>query len=810
MKKIVKLSENPPILAVKGNCFLSKNGNTILGYALSLPEIFTLSKNDYEGIHHFWFQVLKYLPQYSFIHKQDIFLKYNYTASNLPYRTFLQKATADLYKGRQGFLHIPLLFIGNRKVSFLNNRNIKNPFAKLSNQEQLKEEFKDDDNFVLEIQKTIEFLNTSPYFKAVPLSEDEIWNIQDSYFNGFQPDIYTDTNLDKKIKDTNCIEVGDKFVGAYGIHNIAQFPEYVDITRIDGTYSDKKYTFYKGLGDDFGFRLPFTHIYNQIVYIDNHIARKEEIKEKSRKFAGTKSYDSENEDTAERLKEYIKELSRDEQKILVKGHTNVIFYADSAEEFKNHSAQVENVFKNLEFRPKYPKRDILKELYLNSFPSLSGDISTGRMYDTELKIATALFLSVTTYKSDEQGIPFSDRIFNLPVLRDVHDPEKKRINAWNFAIYAPTGEGKSVLAQHLYRCFNEFGYKGVVFDIGGSFKKLALLLPKEKSLFFSYEPGKPIPLNPFYIKNRTEFNLNKQKSLCEFIYKLWRPEEKIHQDIETALLKIVRAFYENVNIHSFPQFYQFVKQNKEKLLSYLEIETRFFDVDNFLFSCSRYVEDGAYSFLFEDISDNSALIDEKDYIVFEFDKAKDDPVAMSILMNLGTEAIKKLVWEDREIPSVIFFDEMAKFIKYESIRNDVVFYYQAIRKQNASVGVALQSPAQLPIGEDTNAMIDNTQVIYVLYNDKGYQPLVERYSLSEHQHTILKSLSSVKNNDGSFKKYVEFALIIGREIWVLRLELPIEALKLYQTDGAEYEKIMRLYDKIGDMEQTIKEHIKQA
>ncbi|MFJ1366994.1 DUF3875 domain-containing protein [Capnocytophaga canimorsus] len=807
MKKTVKLSENPAILKVKGNRFLSNNGNIIMAYALSLPEVFTLSENDYEMMHDYWFRTLRLLPQYSYVHKQDIFLKEKYMAEDLPYRTFLQKATADHFKGRENLLHIPLLFIGNRGSSFLKNSSIRNPFASLPNAQKVAQEIERDSYFVSEVEKTIDFLNQSPYFKAVPLSEDDIWNLQDSYFNGFEKGNYTDTHLEEKAGNINTILVGDKYVGAYSIHSIQQFPEYIDVTKADGVYSSKKFIFYKGLADDFGFRIPFTHVYNQMVYIDNHLQKKEQIKENTRRFQGAKGFDPENEEIGEELKSYVRELSKDEQKVLVQGHTNVIFYAPNEKLFFEYATKVENIFKTHNFRPKYPKKEILKEIYLNSFPAFSGDMSKARMYDTELKISTALFLNVTTYRSDEQGIPFSDRIFNIPIKRDVRDENKKRIKAWNYTIYAPTGEGKSVLAQHLIRHFNEFGYKNVVFDIGGSFKKLALLLPQEKTLFFSYEVGKPIPLNPFAVENSNEISVTKFRSLAQFVFKLWRPEDTISSDIETALLKILKEYYRNVNKHNFPYFYRFIYENKEKLLAYLGIETRFFDVDNFLFSCSRYVGDGAYSFLFQEVEDFSGLIDEKDFIVFEFDKAQEDPVALSILLGLGAEAIKKLVWEDRTVPSSIFIDEMAKFIKVKSIRDDVVFFYQAIRKQNACIGTALQSPAQLPEAEDTEAMIDNTQVLYVLYNEKGYQPLVRRFRLSEHQHTILKSLTSI--NDGK-KSYVEFALIIGKEIWVHRLELPKEALKTYLTDGEEFEQIMSLYNEIGDMEVAIKEHIRRG
>ncbi len=65
------------------------------------------------------------------------------------------------------------------------------------------------------------------------------------------------------------------------------------------------------------------------------------------------------------------------------------------------------------------------------------------MYVTDLKHALCLFINNTNYKSDETGIIFNDRQYNIPVLKDVWDERKKRIKARNFAIFAPTGEGKS-------------------------------------------------------------------------------------------------------------------------------------------------------------------------------------------------------------------------------------------------------------------------------------------------------------------------------------------------------------------------------
>ena len=50
---------------------------------------------------------------------------------------------------------------------------------------------------------------------------------------------------------------------------------------------------------------------------------------------------------------------------------------------------------------------------------------------------------------------FNDREYNIPVRKDVWDEKKKRIKARNFAIFAPTGEGKSFLANNILRQYFE-------------------------------------------------------------------------------------------------------------------------------------------------------------------------------------------------------------------------------------------------------------------------------------------------------------------------------------------------------------------
>ncbi|UII76425.1 DUF3875 domain-containing protein [Flagellimonas sp. HMM57] len=49
--KDIKLAASSPILAVEGNLVFASNGNVVLGYTLSLPEIHSLSATDFEALH---------------------------------------------------------------------------------------------------------------------------------------------------------------------------------------------------------------------------------------------------------------------------------------------------------------------------------------------------------------------------------------------------------------------------------------------------------------------------------------------------------------------------------------------------------------------------------------------------------------------------------------------------------------------------------------------------------------------------------------------------------------------------------------
>ena len=73
MSGLVDIDKVFPIYKVENDCILSKCGDITVAFEATLPEIFTLSDQEYESFHHALVKAIKCLPVNSVFHKQDWF-----------------------------------------------------------------------------------------------------------------------------------------------------------------------------------------------------------------------------------------------------------------------------------------------------------------------------------------------------------------------------------------------------------------------------------------------------------------------------------------------------------------------------------------------------------------------------------------------------------------------------------------------------------------------------------------------------------------------------------------------------------------
>ncbi len=118
MRRKKKLEDVLPIYKIENDYLLSRQGDITLAFELLLPEIFTLSTNDYEALHAVWVKAIRLLPIYSLLHKQDWFIKATYEADfSNPDTSFLSKCSELHFNERPYLSHKCYLYITQRPAS---------------------------------------------------------------------------------------------------------------------------------------------------------------------------------------------------------------------------------------------------------------------------------------------------------------------------------------------------------------------------------------------------------------------------------------------------------------------------------------------------------------------------------------------------------------------------------------------------------------------------------------------------------------------------------------------------------------------
>ena len=799
MKKI-NLSAYHPILDIQEHIVFADNGNIILCYKAELPEVYSLSEKDFEDIHGSWFQAFKSLPVATVIHKQDVYQKVIYKAAMLPNNSFLQRATHDYFIGREYIEHTSFLFFILPLNKALNASKYTNPFRKVEKGIH-KHMDHNVQEFITSVNDTIYFINNSRKVKLVPLAPSDILALTDSYFNGFNEGFYTDIQLNKK-----SVDIGDHYFDVLAVNSELCFGDMVQSSKTNSRFTSDDFVFHQGFIDGLGLNLNENHIVNQIIYLDDKHKWRKLLDKKVEELNKSSNFGTQNKVVLKKIKDIVAKINADDSSRIIRGHLNIIFWHKNKTQLGRIASKIKAEFKELDIIPYYPKGEERKHYFLNSYCCYAPNFSNEDLFVTDLKHALCLYLNNTNYLSDSTGIIFNDRQHNIPVLKDVWDEKKKRIKARNFAIFAPTGEGKSFLANNILRQYFENGVRLVVIDLGGSYTKFAKLYPDDH-IILRYKQGKNLGINPFYISNEADLTPERLEDLAVFLLELLASGKEATKAEEVAVKKVLLHYYAHIREkHSLASLYQFVDKKKDVLIDELKIREEHFSIYDFLHILSEYVYDGLYSFLFNVNEDQTYKIEDKHLIVFELDEVKDNKEILSVMLKLIKSAIQRTIWRNKAEKGIILFDEFAKQLKFRNVLESVEFYYQAIRKQNGAIGIILQSINQLPNNSTSASILENTQVIYSLRNEKGYEELKGRLNLSNHD---LNQLKSIRNNLAGERKYTEMFIKIGKKSNIFRLEVPPEVYAAYLTDGQESEAIMAIYERKGCMEKAIKEFLNE-
>ncbi len=276
---------------------------------------------------------------------------------------------------------------------------------------------------------------------------------------------------------------------------------------------------------------------------------------------------------------------------------------------------------------------------------------------TTLPMALCFFLQCGSFRNDSEGIYVHDRMYQVPLRKDIWDAGKKRVNARNGMVIAGTGGGKSAFTLNLTQQLIEQDYTVVVVEFGKSFSQLCRLYP-DISLHVDYDGRTALGINPFDLQGE-ELDNGSIEMLSGVVQKYWRHMfTKDESEKEVALTRFIQDYYENVREgHNFESFYNHVTEHYPEILARKHIPKDYFSLESFSLNCGEFLPGRRYENVCKDTGTDFSG---KKFIVFELTQIKQDRFLSNLVMGMIFTVIQKKLLSDRRKRGVLILTSTAR------------------------------------------------------------------------------------------------------------------------------------------------------
>ena len=658
--KTSTLESKFPLLRVENNCIISKFADITAAYRVLLPELFTLTGEEYEALHGAWLKALKVLPDYTVVHKQDFFIEERYeTLNDGSERSFLARSYERHFNERPYLRHTCYLFVTKTTPERMRQTSASSVLCRGF---IVPREMRDTDavtRFLEAAEQMERILNDSGLVRVERLSEAEIVGTADDagllarYFalsDEQRPVVNEDIRLDPDV-----MRIGDKYLSMHTLSDLDMLPQSVATDfryeRLSTDRSDCRLSFAAPVG----LLLSCNHVYNQVIFLDDHDETLKRLEASARNMNSLAAYSRANAINREWVEMYLNEAHSQGLRS-VRCHCNVMAWAESESELKRIRNDVGSQLALMGCTPHHDTVD-MPVLFWAAIPGNEADFPAEESFYTFLDQALCLFNEETNYRSSLSpfGIKMSDRLSGIPIHLDISDLPMKRgvITNRNKFILGPSGSGKSYLTNHLVRQYWEQGAHILLVDTGNSYQGLCSLIhAKTKGrdgVYFTYTEEAPIAFNPFYVEDGV-YDVEKRESLKTLLLTLWKREsEEPTRSEEVALSNAVNLYLSKLRadrsiVPSFDTFYEFVETDYRRLLEQKRVREKDFDLENFLNVLEPYYKGGEYDYLLN--SDKQLDLLDKRFIVFELDNISSNrtllPVVTLIIMETFISKMRRL------------------------------------------------------------------------------------------------------------------------------------------------------------------------
>ena len=820
--KTSTLESKFPLLRVENNCIISKFADITAAYRVLLPELFTLTGEEYEALHGAWLKALKVLPDYTVVHKQDFFIEERYeTLNDGSERSFLARSYERHFNERPYLRHTCYLFVTKTTPERMRQTSASSVLCRGF---IVPREMRDTDavtRFLEAAEQMERILNDSGLVRVERLTEAEIVGTADDagllarYFalsDEQRPVVNEDIRLDPDV-----MRIGDKYLSMHTLSDLDVLPQSVATDfryeRLSTDRSDCRLSFAAPVG----LLLSCNHVYNQVIFLDDHDETLKRLEASARNMNSLAAYSRSNAINREWIEMYLNEAHSQGLRS-VRCHCNVMTWAESESELKRIRNDVGSQLALMGCTPHHNTVDV-PVLFWAAIPGNEADFPAEESFYTFLDQALCLFNGETNYRSSLSpfGIKMSDRLSGIPIHLDISDLPMKRgvITNRNKFILGPSGSGKSYLTNHLVRQYWEQGSHILLVDTGNSYQGLCSLIhAKTKGrdgVYFTYTEEAPIAFNPFYVEDGV-YDVEKRESLKTLLLTLWKREsEEPTRSEEVALSNAVNLYLSKLRtdrsiVPSFDTFYEFVETDYRRLLEQKRVREKDFDLANFLNVLEPYYKGGEYDYLLN--SDKQLDLLDKRFIVFELDNISSNrtllPGGTLIIMETFISKMRRL----KGVRKMILIEECWKALTSANMSAYIRYLFKTVRKYFGEAVVVTQEVDDIISSPIVKESIINNADCKILLDQRKYlskfDGIQRLLGLTDKERAQILSINL--SNDPK-RRYKEVWIGLGGvQSAVYATETSVEEYLTYTTEESEKMQVMELSGKLGgDIEAAIRQ-----
>ena len=811
MRNVLKaetLERRFPLLSVENGCIVSKDADLTVAFEVELPELYTVTADEYEAMHSSWIKAMKVLPEHSVVCKQDWFVKETYRPkTDDGEQSFLTRSYELHFNERPYLNHKCYLFL--TKTTRERSRR-KSDFNTLCRGFLLPKEITDKDaaaRFLEAVEQFERIMNDSGHIRLRRLETDEITGTKE------RPGL-VEKYFSLSLKDETAVlqdiclkpgrmRIGDKRLCLHTLSDTEDLPGRLSTDmryeRMSTDRSDCRLSFAAPVG----LLLSCNHIYSQYVFIDDAQEILQMMEKNSRNMLSLSKYSRSNAINQEWTEMYLDE-AHTKGVLPVRCHCNVIAWAEDAEEFRRIRNDTGSQLAMMECTPRYNTIDT-PVIYWAGIPGNAGDFPSEESFYTFLEQAVCLFAGETNYRSSPSpfGIRLADRQNGIPVHVDISDLPMKRgiITNRNKFILGPSGSGKSFFTNHLVRQYYEQGAHILLVDTGNSYQGLCRMIHDRTNgkdgIYITYEEDNPISFNPFYTESG-KFDVEKRDSINTLILTLWKREDESPKRSEEGALSgagnaYIRKISENRNIRpDFNGFYEFVADDYRRMIEEKKVREKDFDIDGFLNVLEPFYRGGDYDFLLN--SDKELDLTGKRFIVFELDNISSNKVLLPVVTLIIMETFIAKMRRLKGIRKMILIEECWKALMSANMSEYIKYLFKTVRKYFGEAVVVTQEVDDIISSPIVKEAIINNSDCKILLDQRKYMNKFEHIQrllgLTEKEKGQILSINQA-NHPGRFYREVWIGLG-GTCSAVYATEVSEEEYFTFTTEESEKLEVQRI------------------